>query len=342
MANKYTNIDLSKYNNGYQASDAVNKALAQKNEAENAVKNYGDFSFSKQGISDDLINKILNRNKFSYDLNGDALYQQYKDKYVQQGKLAMADTIGQASAMTGGYGNSYATTAGNQAYQASLQNLNDIVPQLYQLALDQYNQEGQDLYNQKGMLDTEYSKEKEAYDSAYNRLVANRDYYGNAYDSAYNKDYTEWNDNRTYDTSQYWNEYNSGYQAERDRISDEQWQKNYKLEQAQLAAQKESNNQSSTIASLNAELEALKDQYSGYISPEIQKAGNSEAVKTFKASVLTSSELKLRKNTTNINGESKRFDNYNQYIDSVLERWYENGRLTENEVAYLKGYYGIG
>ena len=31
-------------------------------------------------------NKILNREKFSYDLNGDALYKQYKDRYTQQGK----------------------------------------------------------------------------------------------------------------------------------------------------------------------------------------------------------------------------------------------------------------
>ena len=66
----------------------------------------------------DLTNKVLNREKFSYDLNGDALYQQYKDQYTNLGRLAMADTIGQASAMTGGYGNSYAATAGNQAFHA--------------------------------------------------------------------------------------------------------------------------------------------------------------------------------------------------------------------------------
>lgn len=71
---------------------------------------------------------------FNYDFNADALYQQYKDKYIQQGQLAMADTMGQAAAMTGGYGNSYAATVGNQAYQAQMQNLNDIVPELYNLA----------------------------------------------------------------------------------------------------------------------------------------------------------------------------------------------------------------
>ena len=44
-----------------------------------------------QGITE----KILNREHFSYDLNGDALYQQYKDRYIQQGRQAMMDTMGQ-------------------------------------------------------------------------------------------------------------------------------------------------------------------------------------------------------------------------------------------------------
>jgi LysM repeat protein len=97
------------------------------------------------------LDKINSREKFSYDLNGDALYQQYKDKYIQQGKMAMQDTMGQAAALTGGYGNSYAATAGNQAYQAHLNNLNDIIPELQQMAYDRYNQEGQDLLNQYNM-----------------------------------------------------------------------------------------------------------------------------------------------------------------------------------------------
>jgi murein DD-endopeptidase MepM/ murein hydrolase activator NlpD len=86
----------------------------------------------------EAMNKILNREDFSYDLNGDALYQQYKDRYIQQGKMAMQDTMGQAAALTGGYGNSYASTAGNQAYQGYLQGLNDVIPELQQIAYDRY------------------------------------------------------------------------------------------------------------------------------------------------------------------------------------------------------------
>ena len=55
-----------------------------------------------------LYDKIANRKDFTYDVNADAMYQQLKDQYIQGGRMAMMDTMGQAQAMTGGYGNSYA------------------------------------------------------------------------------------------------------------------------------------------------------------------------------------------------------------------------------------------
>ena len=164
-------------------------------------------------------NNINNRTKFSYDLNGDALYQQYKDKYINQGRLAMADTIGQASAMTGGYGSSYAVTAGNQAYQSHLQNLNDIVPQLYQMAYDRYNQEGQDLKDKYSILNnmyqTEYGEHRDkvsdfnttlgrltdAYNTerAYDRGVyeSDRTHYTDAYNNLSSTEYARHNTEQT-------------------------------------------------------------------------------------------------------------------------------------------------
>ena len=66
--------------------------------------------------------------------------------------MASMDTMGQASAMTGGYGNSWAQNAGQQAYQGYLQQLNEVVPELYGMAYDRYQQEGQALLNQYGMV----------------------------------------------------------------------------------------------------------------------------------------------------------------------------------------------
>ncbi len=102
---------------------------------------------SWQDQLDQVIDRINNREEFSFNLDGEALYQQYKDKYIQQGKMAMEDTIGQASALTGGYGNSYAQMAGQQAYQKSMDDLNAVVPEIYQVAVDRYKNETNDLYN---------------------------------------------------------------------------------------------------------------------------------------------------------------------------------------------------
>jgi hypothetical protein len=133
----------------------------------------------------DTASKIINREKFTYDLNGDALYKQYKDRYIQQGKQAMMDTMGQAAALTGGYGNSYAQTVGQQTYQGYLHGLNDQVPALYQLALDKYNSEGDQLRGNMSLLmqqdDIDYGRYRDDIadrDNAFSKLMALMTGYG--------------------------------------------------------------------------------------------------------------------------------------------------------------------
>lgn len=89
------------------------------------------------------MNGLLNPTPFKYDVNADGLYQQIKDNYIKQGRQAMMDTQGQSAALTGGYGNSYGAMAGQQAYQESLGNLAGMIPELQQIAWQQY-QQGQD------------------------------------------------------------------------------------------------------------------------------------------------------------------------------------------------------
>ena len=154
-------------------------------DAKNALAGYGDFVFSEQDWLNGLKQNIQNYGEFSYDVNSDALYQQLAEQYMSKGNLAMQDAMGQAAAMTGGYGNSYAATVGNQAYQSYLQQLNDKVPELYQLALERYNMGKQDLYDQYGMLLNEYEREYGMYSDEYQKLVqalgiASDDYYKGA------------------------------------------------------------------------------------------------------------------------------------------------------------------
>ena len=99
-----------------------------------------------QLLRDEALEAYLNREDFQYDLNADALYQQYQNRYQELGKNAMKDTMGQAAALTGGYGSSYAQNVGQQAYQGYLQKLGDVIPELYQLAYNRYQDEGDQLY----------------------------------------------------------------------------------------------------------------------------------------------------------------------------------------------------
>lgn len=200
----------------YVESDAVKQAR----QALGALQKPGAYQSQwQQGINDTL-NKILNREQFSYDLNGDMLYQQYKDQYVNQGKMAMMDTMGQAQAATGGYGNSYAQSVGQQAYQGYLQQLNDRVPELYQLALDKYNQEGQDLYNQYGLLADRESTDYGRYRDTVSDYTNERDYRASRYDSERSWDYGMYSDG--YDRA--FNEHRaerSDWESDLDRVTND-------------------------------------------------------------------------------------------------------------------------
>ena len=140
----------------------------------------------------DLYDKIINRKDFSYDVNSDALYNQYKDQYVTLGKQAMQDTMGQAAALTGGYDSTYAQGAAQQQYDAYLQRLGDVVPDLYDKAYNRYQQEGTDMMQQYQMLgglrDTEYNR----YQDDYNRYMDSLQQLQQREGDLYNRGYAQW------------------------------------------------------------------------------------------------------------------------------------------------------
>lgn len=178
---------------GYAYDPSTNDAYQQAIAAlQAAQKETPTYSGTYDGQLQELYNQIVNRDKFKYDLNADALYQQYKDQYINQGQLAMMDTMGQAAALTGGYGSSYGQSLGQQTYQQYLQGLNDKIPELYGLALDQYNQEGQQLQNQYAMLGDLRDEEYGRYQDALTEYWRNLDYLQGQADSEYNRGYENW------------------------------------------------------------------------------------------------------------------------------------------------------
>ena len=127
----------------------------------------------------DLYRQITERPKFTYDPNDDALYQSYKQSYAQQGRLAMEDTMGQAAGLTGGYASSYGQAVGQQQYDAYLQRLGEVYPELYSMAYNRYMDEGAALQQQYDMMFAQSEADYEKYldrlareDLAYNRETA--------------------------------------------------------------------------------------------------------------------------------------------------------------------------
>lgn len=146
---------------------------------------------------------------FQYDLNADMLYKQAVDNYTMLGQQAMQDAMGQAAALTGGYGNSYAAAVGNQAYQQYLTQANNMIPEFQQMALNtwqsgydrllnDYNAVSQqlaNLLNIEGMnFDIWNANESNAFNAfnaneqlAYNSWLANEQNNYNAWESGYNQ-----------------------------------------------------------------------------------------------------------------------------------------------------------
>ncbi len=129
------------------------------------------------------MDSIIDRQPFSYDVNADKLYRQYRDNYTALGERAMKDTVGNAALLTGGYGNSYGVTAGQQAYNSYMQQLNEVVPQLEQQAYERWLNEGEELYDRlkalQGADNTEYDRYRDKVSDYYN----DRDYERSVYES---------------------------------------------------------------------------------------------------------------------------------------------------------------
>ena len=203
------------YNTPYSPSSTVTQLGSQLESTSKPVQQQSQFQQTLQ----DTMNAILNKEDFKYDVNADALYNQYKDQYMLGGKMAMQDTMGQAAALTGGYGNSYAQTVGQQQYQSYLQQLNDKIPELYMLARDTYDRDLSNLYNRYGLLSDAEAKEYSRYRDEVADYYADRDYLTNRYYNERDFDYGQWADNRDF-----------SYQQHRDNIADEQWQQQFDRE----------------------------------------------------------------------------------------------------------------
>lgn len=133
---------------------------------------------------DEMYDKIMNREAFSYNAESDPLYQQYAEMYRREGDRAMRDTLAEVAMGAGGM-NSYAITAAQQANDYYNQKLADKIPELYQLAYSMYLDEGNRMRDDLGLLiDME--------NNDYNRYLSNLGQWNNDRNFAYGREQDEY------------------------------------------------------------------------------------------------------------------------------------------------------
>ena len=190
----------AKYENGYIPGAHVNSAEQYLKMLQSQKP--GDYSGKYTQQAEALLGQIISRKPFSYDANSDPLYQIYRDRYIMGGQRAMENAMGQAAQLTGGYGNTYAQTVGQQQYQQYMEGLNDKVPELAQQAHARYQGEGDRLRQSYQLLQSADDAAYGRWADGYNRWSNETQQAQSAYESAYDRDYSRYNDQRNYDQQQ--------------------------------------------------------------------------------------------------------------------------------------------
>lgn len=160
----------------------VSDARVQLDEWE--AKKPGDYTSQYKDKIDGVMGKLDGMKDFSYDPTRDAAYEQYKNSYIRQAKLANENAQANASAISGGYGSSYGTQAGQSAYQNAMAGLSSATNSLYSQALNQYTQKKNDLQNQLTGYQQAEAQDYEKYQTNYQNWENQRNYYQNAYNQA--------------------------------------------------------------------------------------------------------------------------------------------------------------
>lgn len=133
-----------------------------------------DYTSKYKDRIDGVMGQLDGMKDFSYDPTRDAAYEQYKNSYTRQAKLANENAQANASAISGGYGSSYGTQAG----------LSNATNSLYSQALNQYTQKKSDLQSQLSGYQQAEAQDYEKYQTNYQNWENQRNYYQSAYNQA--------------------------------------------------------------------------------------------------------------------------------------------------------------
>lgn len=196
---------------------------------------------------DFLLNQILNRDDFSYDAANDPLYQQYRDMYNRESDRAVQNTIAEAAAGAGGM-NTYAITAAQQAANYYNSQLNDRIPELYQLAYSMYLDDKESKVQDLGILQNMDATQYGRYRDTMNDFKDDRNFALGVYNDAVQQgnwektfDYNSMLGNRDFGYNDFWNnkqwDYNDSWKnkewehgLDREQIEDTRYDANISKE----------------------------------------------------------------------------------------------------------------
>lgn len=227
-------------------------------EALSQIEGYGPYSSPYADQIAEQWDAIQNRDPFSYNYEEDPAWQAYKLQYMREGRRAQEDAMGQYAAMTGGMPSTAAMAAAQQANDYYNAQMNDKIPELYKLAYDMYNNEGNNMMSRlnalRGLEGDDYGRWSDAYNrmltgynalqnadateygrwmDAYNRMLTDLD----AYRAMENENYGryrdtvgDWENDRAFDyaAEQDALEWDYKNRAYADSRADAEWEKAYK------------------------------------------------------------------------------------------------------------------
>lgn len=189
-----------------------------------------EYSSRYGQMADAAMTRYANRPAFQYNAKNDPNYAAYAGEYTRLGRTAMEDTMARAAALTGGYGNSYAAMAGQNAYNSYMSALAAKVPELEQMAYQRYQNEGNDMLN---LYELYANREAQDYNRYNDQLANNRQQISmlnNLYDDRYSQAYqlardsiadARYADQTAYDRGI--DERNYAYKLARDEIADKRY-----------------------------------------------------------------------------------------------------------------------
>ncbi len=204
--------------------------------------------------------KVLNPDKFSYDATKDPLFISYAEQARKNGQLAMEDTMGQAAALSGGFGNSYAQTVGQQVYNQHMDALDAKAVEFRDKAYAEYQDK---LNTDRANLEMLTGIEESEWNRYYNESQLHNNKLDRAYQELLNAEEKE-------------------ALAEQQKIEQERWNKEYQLAVDELEANNERYKNeleaSKETALAQAEAESYKDtlEYEKWLAEMEQKEKSEE------------------------------------------------------------------